>query len=177
MNERGRTRERDYYEQIIEGQRAERARSFTGKVIIRGKDRPWILDRQGMVRNYLFPSRYDDGRPVESAVDGWIVFVQEVKVHSGKHRHQGGLVIYVIEGEGHSIVDGERLDWEGGDVMVLPIRPGGVEHQHFNKDPEKPVKWIAFINTAVYDWGASEMVQLQPHPEFNAGRRSGRGRR
>lgn len=175
MEERSRTRARDFYEQIIEAQRNERERSYTGKVVVRGKDTPWVLDRQGLVRMYLFPSRYDGGRPVETAVDGWIVFVQEVKIHSGKHRHQGGLVIFILEGEGHSIVDGERLDWEGGDLMLLPIRPGGVEHQHFNKDPQKPVKWIAFINTAIYDWGASEMVQLQQHPEFNAsGRRSTR---
>jgi hypothetical protein len=173
MESRSRARERDYYEQIIAAQRSERERSYTGTVVVRGCDTPWVQDRQGLVRMYLFPSRYDAGRPVETALDGWIVFVQEVKLHSGKHRHQGGLVIFVLEGEGHSIVEGERLNWESGDLMLLPIRPGGVEHQHFNKDPEKPVKWIAFINTAIYEWGASEMVQLEQHPEFA---RSGRGR-
>jgi len=167
--ERGRIREREFYEQIIAAQRADRDRSFTGKVVIRGKGNPWELSRQGLVRNYMQPSCYT-GRRVDTALDGWIVFTQEVKVHSGKHRHQGGLVIYILEGEGHSIVDGERLEWEAGDLMLLPIKPGGVEHQHFNKDDNKPVKWIAFIHTAIYEWGASEMVQLEQHPEFRSGR-------
>ena len=166
MDARSRSRERNLYEEIIAGQRAERDRSYSGQVVIRGKGNPWVQDRQGLVRFYLFPSRYDGWRPVETALDGWIVFAQEVRRHSGKHRHQGGLVIYVLEGEGHSIVDGERLDWEAGDLLLLPIRPGGVEHQHFNKNPDRPVKWVAFINTAIYEWGASEMVQLERHPEF-----------
>ena len=31
---------------------------------------------------------------------------------SGKHGHQGGLVIYVIDGTGYSVINGERVDWE-----------------------------------------------------------------
>jgi len=173
---RERSRERDVYDRIVAGQKAERLRSWTGRVVVRGRGNPWILDRQGLVRHYLTPSRYT-GEPVDTALDGWIVFVQEVGRHSGKHRHQGGLVIYVLEGEGHSIVDGERLEWEPGDLMLLPIKPGGVEHQHFNKDEAKPVKWIAFIHTAVYEWGASEMVQIEQHPEFKARAASPRRRR
>jgi uncharacterized RmlC-like cupin family protein len=171
---RERERERGYYEMIIEAQRSERARSWTGEVVVRGKGNPFIQDRQGLVRHYLLPWRYT-GEPVKTALDDWIVFVQQVQVHSGKHRHQGGLVIYVLEGEGHSVVDGERLEWEAGDLLLLPIKPGGVEHQHFNKYEDQPVKWIAFIHTAIYIWGASEMVQLEQHPEF--GRRAGKARR
>ena len=173
---RERSRDRDVYDQIVSGQKAELLRSWTGQVVVRGRGNPWILDRQGLVRHYLTPSRYS-GEPVETALDGWIVFVQEVGKHSGKHRHQGGLVIYVLEGEGHSIVDSERLEWEAGDLMLLPIKPGGVEHQHFNKDESKPVKWIAFIHTAVYEWGASEMVQIEQHPEFKARAAAPRRRR
>src|SRR5439155_811034 len=83
----------------------------------------------------------------EELVD-WNVFVQDIRVHSGKHRHQGGLVIYIMEGEGYSVVDGERHDWEAGDLLLLPVKKGGVEHQHFNKDDAHPAKWIAFISAA-----------------------------
>jgi len=165
MDGRNRTRERDHYEAIVAAQRAERERSYTGHVVVRGRDLPWIQGRQGVSRTYLSPSRYMR-EPVETAIDGWICFVQEVRLHSGKHRHQGGLVIYIIAGKGHTVCDGARLDWEAGDLLLLPIKRGGVEHQHFNADPEVPVKWIAFINTAIYNWGASEMVQLEAHPEF-----------
>lgn len=163
---REREREREYMAQITEIWLNERDRSFHGEVVIRGKNNPFKQNRQGFTRYYLKPSKYLPGMPVQSALDGWSVFIQQIKNHSGKHRHQGGLVIYIIEGEGHSIVEGERLDWRGGDLMLLPIKPGGVEHQHFNKDESKPVKWIAFIHTAVHEWCATEMVQVERHPEW-----------
>ena len=101
-------------------------------------------------------------------MDDWNIFVQDIKVHSGKHRHQGGLVIYIIEGEGWSEVDGERHDWEAGDLLLLPLKPGGVEHKHYNRYDDKPAKWIAFISGALFEWGASEMVQIENHPDFKA---------
>jgi len=39
--DRERTRERNFYEQIIAHQRDERERSFTGQVVIRGEELPW----------------------------------------------------------------------------------------------------------------------------------------
>jgi len=117
----------------------------------------------------MWPSQYT-GKTPETALDGWTVFVQEIHVHSGKHRHQGGLVIYVLEGEGYSVVEGERLDWEAGDLLLLPLKPGGVEHQHFNKYEDRPAKWIALINVPIFTWGATEMVQVEDHPDFVQGR-------
>jgi gentisate 1,2-dioxygenase len=67
-----------------------------------------------------------------------------MEYHSGKHRHQGGIMLYVIEGEGYTVVDGEKVEWEKGDLIVLPVKPDGCEHQHFNKEPGKPAKWMAF---------------------------------
>src|SRR5204863_5154071 len=110
--------------------------------------------------------------PVDTVLDDWIVFVNDIQVHSGKHKHQGGLVIFILEGEGYSIVEGERHDWEAGDLLLLPFKGGGgVEHQHFNKYENKPAKWIAFISSPLFFWGASEMVQLEEHPEFRQPRR------
>ena len=76
------------------------------------------------------------------------------------------LVIYILEGEGYSVVEGERHDWEAGDLLLLPLLPGGVEHQHFNTKDDKPAKWIAFISPPLFQWGASEMVQIEEHPEY-----------
>ena len=165
--DRERTRERDNYEEIIAHQRAERERSFTGKVVIRGEECPWVMSRQALVKHYMWPSRYSGITP-EAVLDDWNIFVQDIKVHSGKHRHQGGLVIYIIEGEGWSEVDGERHDWEAGDLLLLPLKAGGVEHKHYNRYDDKPAKWIAFISGALFEWGASEMVQLENHPDFKS---------
>jgi Cupin domain len=165
--DRERTREREHYEEIVAYQKKERDRSFTGRVVLRGEDMQWSMSRQALVKHYLWPSRYSGGEPID-VQDDWNVFVQDIRVHSGKHRHQGGLVIYIIEGEGYSVVEGERHDWEAGDLLLLPVKPGGVEHQHFNKDDAHPAKWIAFISAALFEHGASEMVQLENHPDFQA---------
>src|SRR5262249_11533968 len=79
---------------------------------------------------------------------------------------QGGLVIYVIDGKGYSIVDGERKDWEKGDLVLLPMKPEGVVHQHFNLDPSKPAVWAALINMPIHEYLASDYQQVANSPDF-----------
>ena len=93
--ERERERQRDFYENIIQNTYDERERSYRGKVVVHGKEEPWVMTRQALVKYYMWPSRHDD-RPVETVLDDWIVFVQDIKAHSGKHHHQGGLVIFIL---------------------------------------------------------------------------------
>jgi gentisate 1,2-dioxygenase len=78
------------------------------------------------------------------------------------------LIIYVIDGEGYSVVDGERIDWSKGDLVLLPLREKGVEHQHFNTNPEKPALWMAFIHLPLKEYVASEMTQSEISPEYKA---------
>ena len=40
------------------------------------------------------------------------------------HRHQGGLALFVLDGRGHTIVNGVTHDWEAGDLILLPVAPG-----------------------------------------------------
>ena len=89
MIERERAREMDDYERLIEKEKSDKRRSFDGRVVIRGKEIEWHQTRQALIKQYLFPSRYT-GRAPEAALDSWIVFINHIKVHSGKHRHQGG---------------------------------------------------------------------------------------
>jgi quercetin dioxygenase-like cupin family protein len=163
MMNRERERERDLYAEVMAYTRRERERQSTGRVVVRGQDCPWRQERQAYVKYYLWPSRYS-GLPAETPVDDWAVFAQLISVHSGRHRHQGGLAIYILEGEGYSEIDGARYDWAAGDLLMLPLKPGGVEHQHFNRRESVPAKWVAFINAALYDWGGSELVQTRDHP-------------
>jgi gentisate 1,2-dioxygenase len=103
--------------------------------------------------------RRTHSRVTDTPLQNRSVFTHEVRKISGKYRHQGELVIYVIDGKGYSVVDGERVDWEKGDLVLLPIlvllpmKPGGVEHQHFNLDPEKPALWMAFIHQGTREYG------------------------
>src|SRR5436190_24386272 len=104
-----------------------RERAANGKIVVSTTDREWELGPMGRNYRFIYEGLFDD-----TALSNWWVFMQDVKVHSGSHRHQGGLIIYVLEGRGYSIVEGQRCDWKAGDLLLLPITPGGVEHQHFN---------------------------------------------
>lgn len=150
------------YELALKRARETADRNRLGRIVCRIEDCPQELTRQGRLRTYLGLNVPD------TPLQDWIVFTHEIRTASGKHKHQGGLVIYVIEGKGYSVVDGERVDWEAGDVVLLPLQPGGVEHQHFNADPEKPAVWIAFIRRAIQEFVASELQQTQASKEFQA---------
>ncbi len=135
-------------------------RALTGQVVIKGKDVPWLQGRQAKVRHLLHPLKQ------EAAVTGWMFFLQDIRSHSGKHRHQGGLAIYIIEGKGWTTVDDVRHDWEEGDLILLPIKPQGVVHQHFNANPGTPCKWLAMIYHHFYPALCCEHEQKEVHPEY-----------
>jgi gentisate 1,2-dioxygenase len=80
----------------------------------------------------------------DTALRDWRVFAHEIHTHSGRHTHQGGIVIYVTRGRGYTVVNGVREAWKAGDLLLLPVVPGGVEHQHWNQDPDQSSEWIAF---------------------------------
>jgi hypothetical protein len=140
-------------------------RNLTGPLVVSLSDREWHHARQGKLLYYLCPVSHK-----ESPLNQWRVFVHEIKTVSGKHRHQGGLLIYVLEGKGYSLVDGERWDWAKGDLVLLPMKPGGVEHQHFNLEPDKgAAKWVAFINLPIHEHVASDLRQVENSPDFREG--------
>ena len=165
--ERVRERERppiseNPYERVMRQRKELAERNRTGPVVVRYEDREWFQTRQGKLRFYLDPVTFKD-TPLQHRR----VFLHDIKTRSGKHRHQGGLVIYVITGKGYSVVDGERVDWQAGDLLLLPIKPGGVEHQHFNLQPGADCRWIAFSYMPFFDHVASEFTQTENSPLFD----------
>lgn len=164
--EKTRTRERGPfpagdYESVLGARQKFVEDQLVKKVLIRKGERKEELNRQGHARHYLCKYSLFD-----TALQDWIVFVFQYKKHSGKHRHQGGLVIYVLEGKGATEIDGETMEWEPGDMILLPIKPEGVEHKHHNYDEKAGCRWIAFIYIPLWDHVASEMSQLELSPEF-----------
>lgn len=139
-------------------------RGIKGKVVIDGQTgRQWELGPMGRMYRYIYEGLHDD-----TALGNWWVFKQDIRVHSGAHRHQGGLVIYVVEGRGYTIVDGVREEWEGGDLLLLPLKPDGVVHQHFNADPGKPCTWVAFIYLPWWDSLLSKIELVEDGPDWKA---------
>jgi hypothetical protein len=126
-------------------EKVRRDRAAMGKLVIHGDERAWEICPTGRLYRFL-------GEGIEdTALMNWSVFKSDIKTNSQSHRHQGGIVIYVVEGRGWSMVNGVRCPWKAGDLLLLPITPGGVEHQHFNGQPGMPVRWVAFFHHPLYD--------------------------
>jgi hypothetical protein len=132
-----------------------------GQVVIKGRDIEWEQNRQGLIKFYSYDMIFD-----QLPVTGWRIFVNRIKKHGGNHIHQGGLPLFVLAGKGYTVVDGVRYDWEEGDLILLPIKPDGCEHQHFNEDPDKPAEWIAFIFKPLRDPAGVKFVQVEEHPDW-----------
>jgi mannose-6-phosphate isomerase-like protein (cupin superfamily) len=100
--------------------------------------------------------------------------------HSGRHKHLEA-VVYAVEGEGYTDMQGQHVPWEAGDVLYVP--PAMWEHQHMNDNPN-PIKqlriafgirqWFVDLNPAfqsqrIYD-DADRPIQAGPierHRERN----------
>jgi gentisate 1,2-dioxygenase len=138
-------------------------------VLIRGDELEYQTSRQGFLKYYLIPFF------THTAVSSWAVFEHLIKNQSGRHRHQGGIIIYVLEGHGTTETDDEILEWQAGDLLLLPIKPGGSTHQHWNRDASKGCRWVAFRDMLIGRYIANAIDQVSTMPEMrgDAARRPG----
>lgn len=140
-------------------QNLETATAAKGKRVVRARDIPFEQDQQGIRRTYVHHDL------TENAITHFHVFAHEIHTRSGRHTHQGGLTIFVIKGKGYSMVDGVRHDWEAGDLIMLPIKKGGVDHQHFNLD-SKPSVWLAIIPQPLQRFVGRQLTQKENSPTW-----------
>jgi gentisate 1,2-dioxygenase len=73
--------------------------------------------------------------------------------NSGRHKHLEA-VVYAVEGQGYTDMQGRRVPWEAGDVLYVP--PAMWEHQHMNDNPN-PIKQLR-IAFGIRQW----FVDLNP---------------
>ena len=149
------------YEQTFRWIKEHSQQKQKGVVVIKGKGLEWEQGRQGLIKYYVYPQVWQ-----KMGVPDWFIFVQNIKRHSGRHRHQGGLGLFVLEGKGYTVVDGVKYDWEKDDLILLPIKPDGCEHQHFNAEEGKPCFWLAFIFSPVFDAVGSDIEQRSVSPDW-----------
>lgn len=62
------------------------------------------------------------------------------------HGHQNPALMYVLQGRGYDIQDGERIDWAAGDLAVIQA---GTVHQHFCIGDE-PARVLIFKPKTLY---------------------------
>jgi len=62
---------------------------------------------------------------------------------SNRHRHGYETVAYILEGEGYSIIEDQKVEWQQGDAIYIP---NWAWHHHVNTDANKPAKYLACEN-------------------------------
>ncbi len=62
---------------------------------------------------------------------------------SGNHRHYYESLIYIIKGNGYSVVEGNKVEWEADNIIYAPPWSW---HQHFNTVPDKAVRYLSGTN-------------------------------
>jgi quercetin dioxygenase-like cupin family protein len=126
--------------------------------VIRYDDQPWEWTSQGRLKWFTHPHIDSSARRV------WL-YMQEIPLgsRSGRHRHMTEEQIFVINGRGYDIHDGERWNWQKGDLINIPAM---VEHQHFNTDTENPVLFLSSMPSMCADLGLGGIEQLEEAPEY-----------
>lgn len=160
-------RERNLWDELIAMRDRQREARKTAVQVVRGDDLRQESNPFGLLRWYMHPSIED------TVLSTLLFFEQEIPPasRSGRLQFQGGQVVFVLNGKGHTTIDGVRFNWETGDVLNLPLRRDGIVVQHFNDDPEKPAKLLAtepnwFACTGV-DRGSGFEI-LEPSPDFKS---------
>ena len=153
------------------------ARNAKRKKIVRPDDMVWEMSRQGLLKHLL-----NEGMNTRMETVDAYMQITPGGSRSGKHRHLAEECLYVLEGRGydlhqdcdveitdtyHWIVQPEvkRYEWEAGDIIYIP--PNTV-HQHFNADPERPVRLISAINRVYQFCGLNDLEQLEDAPEYDS---------
>jgi gentisate 1,2-dioxygenase len=67
--------------------------------------------------------------------------------HTNAHRHTSSTVYYVLEGAGHSVMDGVRFDWAEGDFFMIPP---WTWHEHANA-ADKDAMFFAIGDKPIVD--------------------------
>lgn len=163
--------ETNFWDKILELRDEQRENRKNGIQVIKEAELPLEVNRQGLMRWYMHPEIKD------TILSSYVVYSQEIPPgsRSGRFRFQGDQVIYVIEGQGYTLLDGVKHPWKAGDALNLPLRKPGVVVQHFNTDSETTVKLIAvepnFLACASVDRG-SGFEQIEDAPEYTKAKRT-----
>ena len=125
--------------------------------VIRYEEQPWEWCRQGRIKWFVHPDTVCSARRV------WL-YMQEIPAgsRSGRHRHVAEEQIFVLEGRGYDMHDGERWAWKKGDLINIPAM---AEHQHFNEDPAASALLFSSMPSMCTDLGLGGIEQLEDAPK------------
>jgi len=164
------------YQHLLDDAMEKPERDSHRKKIVKPAEMPWEMSRQGLLKHLI-------NEEMNTRMETVDVYMQIIPPGSwsGKHRHLAEECLYVLEGEGydlHTDCDVEitdtyhwrpqdeekRFDWEAGDIIYIP--PNTI-HQHFNANPDKPVRLISAINRIYKYCGLNDLEQIEDAPEYD----------
>jgi len=165
------------YQNLLDDAQTAPARNAKRKKVVHPEEMPWEMSRQGLLKHLLneqMNTRMD-------TVDAYMQIIPPGS-RSGKHRHLAEECLFVVEGRGYDLhqdcdveitdiykwkpqAEIKRYEWEAGDVIYIP--PCTI-HQHFNADPNRPVRLISAINRVYKNSGLNDLEQLEDAPEYDA---------
>ena len=164
------------YQDLLDDASGAPLRNAKRKKIVHPEEMPWEMSRQGLLKHLL-------NEQMNTRMDTVDAYMQVIPPgsRSGKHRHLAEECLYVLEGRGydlHQDCDVEitdtyhwnaqdeikRYEWEAGDLIYIP--PNTI-HQHFNADPERPVRLISAINRIYRLSGLNDLEQIEDAPEYD----------
>ncbi len=172
------TANQQLYQDLLDDATAAPARNAKRKKVVHPEEMPWEMARQGLLKHLL----NEQMNTRMETVDAYMQIIPPGS-RSGKHRHLAEECLYVVEGRGydlHQDCDVEitdtyhwkaqdevkRYEWEAGDMIYIP--PNTI-HQHFNADPDRPVRLISAINRIYEKFGLNDLEQLEDAPEYQPG--------
>ena len=165
-----------YYQGLLDDAEQMPARNSKRHKVVHPENMPWEMARQGLLKHLLNESM---NTRIET-VDAYMQVIPPGS-KSGKHRHLAEECVYVLEGRGYDLhqdcdveitdtyhwkpqAEVKRYEWEAGDVIYIP--PNTI-HQHFNADPDRPVRLISSINRIFKYCGLNDLEQIENAPEFD----------
>ena len=164
------------YQHLLDDATEQPERDAKRKKIVKPEEMPWEMSRQGLLKHLI----NEEMNTRMETVDVYMQFIPPGS-KSGKHRHLAEECLYVVEGEGydlHQDCDVEitdeyfwkpqdevhKFEWEAGDIIYIP--PNTI-HQHFNANPDKPVRLISAINRIYKYCGLNDLEQIEDAPEYD----------
>jgi gentisate 1,2-dioxygenase len=120
------------------------------RLVAEGSSSPF----DGVIMEYTNPVT---GGPAMPTIGCYVQLLRPGE-HTQAHRHTSSSAFHVIEGEGYSIVDGQRLDWEDKDVFCVP---GWAFHEHVNTGKEPA---ILFSHTDAPVMRSLDLYREEAHP-------------
>lgn len=169
------TAQAKYYEERLQGAKAEKERAESLKKVVKSYDMPWENSRQGKIKHLA-------NEKMNMRLYTIDAYIQELPPggRSGKHRHMAEECLYILEGAGYDLhwdcevefkdtyiwkwaSEPKRFDWREGDCVFIPVNS---IHQHFNADPSKPARFVSAMNRVYKAVGWGDYEQVEDAPDY-----------